>query len=237
MGEVPVQCPQCDHPAAPEAVSAGTCARCGAALDAMPAIDISKLARLDERGGPPPVEHVEDNSLPANFAPAAFAPPPVVGPAAPAAFGPPHEADDQALGVERSTRAIRIDSQWQREKVARQVAAATPPPPPPRRIAGVLAAVAVIAAVIAGGVVILRYQRLPPPERPGIIHGTSAGSAISIKISAPEPIDVTVDGHRVGKTPITLQRPPSAQPIQITSARATRQIVPDHDQRVDLAPP
>ncbi|MEO7731467.1 MAG: hypothetical protein ABIY55_10875 [Kofleriaceae bacterium] len=234
MGEVPVQCPQCDHPAAPEAVSSGICARCGAALDAMPAIDISKLARLDELGGSP---RVEDGSLPASFAPAAFAPPPVVGPAAPRAFAPPHEADDQALGVERSTRAIRIDNEWQREKVAKQVAAATPPPPPPRRIGGVLAAVALIAAVIAGGVVILRYQRLPPPERPGIIHGTSAGSAISIKITAPEPIDVMVDGHRVGKTPITLHRPPSAQPLQITSAHATRQIVPDHDQRVDLAPP
>jgi hypothetical protein len=205
----------------------------------MPEIDISKLARLDELGGPPPVE---DRSLPASFAPAAFAPPPVVGPAAPhaSAFAPPHEAgasDDQALGVERSTRAIRIDNQWQREKIAKQVAAATPLPPPPRRIGGVLVAVVAIAAVIAGGVVVLRYQRLPPPERPGIIHGTSAGSAISIQITAPDPIDVTVDGLRVGKTPVTLHRPPSTQPIQITSAHATRQIVPDHDQRVDLASP
>jgi len=83
----------------------------------------------------------------------------------------------------------------------------------------------------------MRYQRLPPPERPGIIHGTGAGSAISIQITAPEPIDVTVDGLRVGKTPVTLHRTPSTQPIQITSEHATRQIVPDHDQRVDLASP
>lgn len=201
----------------------------------MPEIDISKLAVLDELGRPPPVE---DRSLPASFAPAAVAPP-VVGPAAPA-FAPPHEAgasEDQALGVERSTRAIRIDNQWQREKIAKQVAAATPPPPPPRRIAGVLVAVAAIVAVIAAGVVVMRYQRLPPPERPGIIHGTGAGSAISIQITAPEPIDVTVDGLRVGKTPVTLHRTPSTQPIQITSEHATRQIVPDHDQRVDLASP
>jgi len=203
---------------------------------AMPEIDISKLALLDELGGPP---RVEDDSLPASFAPAAFAPPPVVGPAArpTPAFAPPHEADDQAIGVERSTRAIRIDNQWQREKTAKQVAAATPPPPPPRRIGGVLVALAAIAAVIAGVVVVMRYQRLPPPERPGIIHGTSAGSAISIKITAPAPVEVTVDGLRVGKTPVTLHRPRSTQPIQITSAHATRQIVPDRDQLVDLAPP
>jgi hypothetical protein len=233
-----VQCPQCDRAAAPEAVSSGTCAHCGAALGGMPAIDISKLARLDELDRPPPGEAA---MLPASFAPAAFAPPRVVGPAAPGvpAFAPHHEAetDDEALGVERSTRAIRIEREWQREKVAKQVAAAMPPPRPPRRIGGVLAAVAAIAVVIAAIVVILRYQHLPPPERPGQIHGTSAGSAISIRITAPAPIDVTIDGHRVGKTPVTLQRPASARSIQITSAQATRQIVPDHDQVVDLAPP
>jgi hypothetical protein len=202
----------------------------------MPAIDISKLARLDELGGPPPLD---DAMLPASFAPAAFAPPPVVGPAAPRlpAFAPPHEAEEEALGVERSTRAIRIERQWQHDKVAKQVAAATPPPPPPRRIAGVVAAVAAIAVVIAAVVVILRYQHLPPPERPGVIHGTSRGSAVSIRITASAPIDVTVDGHPAGKTPVTLQRPPSTQPIQITSEHATKQIVPDHDQIVDLSPP
>lgn len=200
----------------------------------MPAIDISQLARLDERDGPPPLEH---DLLPASFAPRAS--PPVVRPAAPPvpAFAPPDQPGDEALGVERSTRAIRIDNQWQREKVAKQVAAATPPPPPRRRIGGVIAAVAAVAVVIAAVSVVLRYQHLPAPERPGVIHGTSSGSAISIRITAPEPIEVTVDGHRVGKTPVTLHRPPSAQPIQITSEHATRQIVPDRDQRVDLARP
>jgi hypothetical protein len=200
------------------------CSHCGAALAAMPEIDISKLALLDERDAPPSAAGAQSPS--------------VVRPAVPA-FAPPHDpgaADDDALGVERSTRAIGIENQWSREKVARQAAAAAPPPRPPRRIAGVVVALVAIGAVIAALVVVMRYQRLPRPEMPGVTHGTGPGSAVSIQITAPDPIDVTVDGVRVGKTPITLHRPPSAQPIQITSEHGTKQIVPDRDQRVDLAP-
>jgi hypothetical protein len=171
---MPVQCPQCDHPAAPEATAAGACARCGARLDAMPGIELAQLTTLDDRG-----VHV-DGRPPQSFAPPpqALAPPPQsFGPAShafahspqpfapasqafahsPQAMGPPQDAfapppeaaggDDAELGVERSTRAIRIENQWQLERVAKPVAAAAPAPRARGPIAGVVVALGLIAAV------------------------------------------------------------------------------------------
>jgi len=196
----------------------------------MPEIDISKLARLDELEGratePPPP------SPAAAFASRAA---PAVD-VDPSAFVPPAEEGEDLVGVERSTRAIRIENQWAREKAVKQAVAALPPPKPRLRIAGVLAAVLAICAVVAAVVVILGYRRMPPPERPGIIHGTGQGSAISIRITAPAPVDVTVDGQRAGKTPLTLHRTRSTQAIEIVSPHGAKRIVPDRDQVVELAP-
>ena len=80
----------------------------------MPTIDISMIARLDELGVP----HAPDRAAfgppgHASTPPDATAAPVPRGPPA-AAFRPPAETD-APLGVERSTRAIRIENQWQRE--------------------------------------------------------------------------------------------------------------------------
>src|SRR5947207_2345750 len=172
---VSVRCPACDHPAAPDAAAAGVCARCGVALTAMPAIDVSRLTTLDDLGTPPRARAARGPAgSPVRAAPGAppadpfapprdafapprdtFAPPPDVfappvapaarptrsgptaipssaavshaPPASPAArtgatempssmFAPPLAPDqaandDQEIGVERSTRAIRIANQ------------------------------------------------------------------------------------------------------------------------------
>ncbi|MBC7978642.1 MAG: hypothetical protein H7138_26960, partial [Myxococcales bacterium] len=128
---------------------------------------------------------------------------------------------------ERSTRAIRLESQWQRDKLAKQAAASLPPPRPPRRIAGVLAAILAIVAVAAAVIVVLRYQRVPAPRHPG--------GGISIRITSFPPVEVTIDGQRAGRTPVTLQRSRSGRPILITGPHGTRQVVPDRDQVVDLS--
>jgi hypothetical protein len=227
-----VVCPGCDHPVALEALSAGVCTHCGRQLAALPAIDISKLSLLDERDLPP-------NESPAVRA-AAFGPPELHAPAPsgardrfapPSAFAPPPDGSDQPLGVERSTRAIRIESQWERERAAKQAEAALPPPPPPRKpIGGILAAVALIAAVTAGVVAIVRQPVAPkPPHVPG--------EGVSIRIVAHDPTDVTIDGAPAGKTPLTLRRPEGAQPLLIASPHKTKQVIPDHDQVVDLSSP
>jgi hypothetical protein len=219
-----VVCPGCDHPAAAEALSAGVCARCGSSLAALPAIDISKLSTLDERHLPPR----------ASAAPAAdaFAPPGVHGGRAPpSAFAPPPDGSDQPLGVERSTRAIRIENQWERERAVKQAEAALPPPPPPRKpIGGILAAVALIAVVTAGVVAIVRQPVAPKPRH-------VPGEGVSIRIVAHDPTDVTIDGAPAGKTPLTLRRPEGAQPLLIASPHKTKQVIPDHDQVVDLSAP
>src|SRR5262252_6366729 len=90
---MPVMCPRCDHPAAGDAASGGGCARCGARLDAMPEIDISQLASLDDHGvdvagRPPPAP-----------APASFAPPPQ-------AFAPPAPLAQPAQAFARPPQAF-----------------------------------------------------------------------------------------------------------------------------------
>lgn len=196
----------------------------------MPAIDISQLSLLDER-------HLPPNESPA---PAAFGPPDLHVPAQsgarggfapPSPFAPPPDGSELPLGVERSTRAIRIENQWTRERAAKQAEAALPPPPPPRKpIGGVLAAVALIAAVTAGVVAIVRQPVAPKPA-----HVPGAG--VSIRIVAHDPTEVTIDGAPVGKTPLTLRRPEGSRPLLIASPRQTKQVIPDHDQVVDLSSP
>jgi len=46
---------------------------------------------------------------------------------------------------------------------------------------------------------------------------------------------VTIDGHFAGRTPLRVRRPRSAQPLVITTPGTTKQIIPDHDQVIDLS--
>lgn len=162
-----MQCPQCDHPASPEAVSSGVCERCGGALAAVPAIDISQLARLDELTDAPRAGSAQPAKARDPFAPPAaepspasrFAPPP-------GAFGPAGDSDaqdEQELAVERSTRAIRIANRLGQEPVGRSAAhppaaqspaakpAAAPRTPAPAGIAAAgvqLRGIAIVIAVV-----------------------------------------------------------------------------------------
>jgi hypothetical protein len=181
---MPALCPQCDHPASLDAATAAVCARCGAQLDAMPGIDISQLATLDERGvdvaGRPPSQAFAPPQARAPSQalapPQAFAPPPhAVAPQRdafappPDAFGPASDDADQPLGVERSTRAIRIENEWQLQRAEKQAAAAEPLPAPRRSIGGLVIAIGLIAAVAIGLVVVAMQPKAPPSTpRPGV---------------------------------------------------------------------
>jgi hypothetical protein len=127
----------------------------------MPGIDISQLTTLDQRdvvvAGPPPQ---------------AFAPPPQAFAPPPDAFGPGGDDVDPPIGVERSTRAIRIENEWQLQREAKQVAAAAPPPAPRRQIGGVVIAIGLIAAVAIALVVIVMQ-----PEAPGAAGSRSGVAA------------------------------------------------------------
>jgi hypothetical protein len=112
----------------------------------MPTIDISMIARLDELGVPisqrlafEPPGHAGAPPEPAARSPALT----------PGAFRPPPAAADAPLGVERSTRAIRIERQ-QREAVAPRSAAPPQLSPPSQRSIGAVVIVVLIAAVAVG---------------------------------------------------------------------------------------
>jgi hypothetical protein len=262
-----VHCLRCDHAAAPEALSAGACAHCGAALAAMPEIDISKLATLDERDAPAanrPEPRTADELIAPAIAPAPRSPditatppdasdprfspppPPALEPRPPRsapstgnAFAPPAELGDAPLGVERSTRAIRIANQFEREIAAAarapspRLARPSPAPSasgvtaPPRSHAGLLVGILAILAVAAGIFFVVR--RTPPPATP---H-----AGISIRIIARSPTAITIDGHAAGKTPLTLQRARGTQPLTIAAPSFVKQIIPDHDQVIDVSLP
>lgn len=213
----------------------------------MPEIDISKLAALDERDAPPPASH---GPLPSSFGPPAspFAPPasppssgpPPSGSVAAPRFAPADEDDaDAPLGVERSTRAIRIANAAERKaadaaarRTAPRASARVAPAPsadasPPRSSAGILFAILAILAVATAVFFFVTHKKPPPAPHAGI----------SIRITAPEPTAVTIDGHAAGKTPITLQRARSTRPILIAGPRASTQVIPDHDQVIDISAP
>ena len=88
---------------------------------------------------------------------------------------------------------------------------------------------ALIGVVVVALVAIVGYRRAGVP-RP-------AGDGVSIRIVAHDPTEVTIDGHPAGKTPLTLERPRTTRPIVIAGPRGATQVVPDHDQTVDLSPP
>lgn len=90
--------------------------------------------------------------------------------------------------------------------------------------------VALMAVAAVAIVMIVTHPRVPAPWLGG-------GSGVAIRIIAREPTEVSIDGHAAGKTPLTLQRPKGTQPIVIAAPGATKQIIPDHDQVVDLSPP
>jgi hypothetical protein len=194
----------------------------------MPTIDISQLTALDDRAPDPP------RRAPA-AAPDPFAPPPA------ASFAPPREpgdaGDDQVIGVERSTRAIRIENQFRaaqpasrgsaRSIAAPAASAPSPASPPVGSLRGVALAIALIAAVaVAAAVIALR----PPSAAPRPAGG------VSIRIIAREPTEVTIDGRAAGKTPLTLQRPPGTAPVLIGAPGTARQVIPDRDQTIDVTP-
>ena len=158
----------------------------------MPQIDISQLASLDDHGvdvagRPPPGRSLAQPApSPQAFAPPqpALAPPPRAFAPAPDAFAPRADAfapppdafgaggddADQPLGVERSTRAIRIENQWELQRAAKQAEAALPPPAPRRPITGLMIAIGLIAAVAIGLIVIAMQPKAPraAPARPGL---------------------------------------------------------------------
>lgn len=207
-------CARCDlAPPAGTAASA-PCARCGTPLvGADPFSDpfsdpFTSPASLDLVG----LDERAD-------APALPAPRTVEPPAAPATGFPMSVADF----APQDHIALEVDPAWTAGRVAKQAVARQPPPRPPRRIAGVVVALLLIAGVTAGVVVIM--QRAPAMQ----------SATITVKVTGRRGTEVLVDGRLTGSLPLSLELPRSTRTVLVTAGGVTRQIVPDHDQTVDLA--
>jgi hypothetical protein len=107
------------------------------------------IARLDELGVPLSQRAAFEPPGPAGARPEPAARSPDPRALEPSAFRPPPAAADAPLGVERSTRAIRIERQ-QREAAVPRSAAPPRPLPPSQRSIGAIVIVVLIAAVAVG---------------------------------------------------------------------------------------
>ncbi len=196
---------------------------------AFPGLSAASLVSLDELSAPPTPATPIAASVPAPFEPAAPSPPaaepkPRVSPRLELQFVPPPDSESAPLELEAGWSKQRIDKQR----------AAVPSPIAKRGNAGVLVALLLIALIGGGAVFAYQYTKSSPDRLPG--------GGVSIRITAGGPVspshEVSIDGQKAGKTPFSFKLPKGTKPILITSpGLGPRQIVPDHDQTVDLLQP
>jgi hypothetical protein len=96
-----------------------------------------------------------------------------------------------------------------------------------RGTSGLVPALVAVALAIGGVFTFLHFRGKPAA------HG---GAGIEITITGKGGVDVEIDGHRAGKTPLTLKMAKGNQLMVISGGGVMRQITTDHDQVVDLTP-
>jgi hypothetical protein len=129
---------------------------------------------------------------------------------------------------------IDIEPGWAKEKAARQAVETVAGKKPKQRwkLGVTLAILVVVAGVITAGVIVQRRSKhddytasVPRPE-----------STIGIQIRANPAAQIRVDGHKAGKTPLTIYVKKSTQQIRIEAVidgkTQTKLVVPDQDQDV-----
>ncbi len=195
----------------------------------------SRLVALDDAEARPP--------------PLVAMPPPIPaharGPALPP--GGPPGLDEVPLAPSTAFRgpdeplALEVESAWAEARVKKQSTVVPSPLAVMPRHTGRNAAIAIVAVVVVGlgasaAWTVTRHHT--PPAAPTELEGLQ--NTVGIHIVAPSPVPVRVNGARAGKTPMTLSYKRSTRPLVISAdgsgAPVMRQIVPDHDQTVDLDP-
>ena len=130
---------------------------------------------------------------------------------------------------------IELEPGWAKEKSERQATStvADPPRGPKRWKLGVtLAILVVVAGLVTAGVILQRHHEddsftevVPRPQ-----------GMVGIQIRANPAAQIRIDGHKAGKTPMTLHMHKSTKPVRIEAdiggTTQTKLIVPDQDQDV-----
>ena len=140
---------------------------------------------------------------------------------------------------------IELESEWQREKAAKQEAAQRPPPKPPLKIIGVIVAVLLM---VGAAVAIVMLAKGEPAS-----GGASSNERVRIEIRSMPVAKIRLGGRELGRTPVTIIKPRTTTAFTIEATMVTygmsgagqpmnkeytvtRSIVPDRDQTVDLKP-
>ena len=129
---------------------------------------------------------------------------------------------------------IELEPGWAKEKSDRQASSTVADTRGPKRwkLGVTLAIVVVVAGVITAGVIVQRHHKdegftavVPRPE-----------GMVGIQVRANPAAQIRIDGHKAGKTPLTMHMHKSTQPIRIEAViggtTQTKMVVPDQDRDV-----
>jgi len=128
---------------------------------------------------------------------------------------------------------IDIEPEWAKEKAARQAVETVADTPKRSRwkLGVTLAIVLVIAGVITAGVIVQRHSH---HDETGSVPRTEG--TVGIQIRANPAAVIRIDGHKAGRTPLTVHMQKSTHQVRIEADIAgktqTKLIVPDQDQDV-----
>lgn len=124
---------------------------------------------------------------------------------------------------------MEIEDDWAKEKAARQAAEQVHTPARSRRwIWAVVAAVVVVGGLVTAGVYVQLHATRP------VARTEVPPDYVGIEIRSKRPAIIRVDGHKVGRAPVTIHVPRSVAPLHITDGKTTKLVVPDHVQTVDF---
>jgi hypothetical protein len=129
---------------------------------------------------------------------------------------------------------IELEPGWAKEKAARQEVETVAGKKPKQRwkLGLTLAILVVVAGVITAGVIVQRRSTS------GDYTATVPGSpnTIGIQIRSNPAAQIRIDGHKAGKTPLTVHMPKGTKQVRIEAliggTTQTKLIVPDQDQDV-----
>lgn len=141
--------------------------------------------------------------------------------------------DDRFAPPPEDKGPVELETEWGREKAAKQ--AATARAHAPRRVwkLGLTLAIVVgVAGLVTAGVIVQRHSK--PAD--GTATASRTEGTIGIQIRSNPAAQIRIDGNKAGKTPLTVHMRKGTQQVRIEALingkTQTKLIVPDQDQDV-----
>jgi hypothetical protein len=128
---------------------------------------------------------------------------------------------------------MEIEEEWAKEKAERQAVStmASPPRKPRGKLWVIALIVLVVGGIVTAGVIVQMHSKRAPDAAAARREGL-----IGVQIRANPPAIIRIDGHKAGKTPMTVHLKKGTQQVRIDAEiggkTQTKLIVPDQDQDV-----